>query len=561
MLENNKSIKAITLLARQQPGAIALVCGLLLLSGMLEAFGISAIFPLISVILEMGSALPDGAMGDFIRWLSGFDPYVLALIVVGSFVLKSLVLSVTFTFIGNQVATFAHKLRVSFIDAMMKARVHYILSKSLGENLAVLSNDSTRAAAAYISAARTLAGFLQVMIYSAYALWLSVEATLLSLVTVGVLFVAVKATMDRSRKSGWETMSFIHGITKRMGEALRGVKEAKATAREKYLSSFIVSDSDELRKAHAVSIIVGQTLRNIQDPVTITSALICVFIFKDYLQLEPGYIMFILAVYYRLMASVNTMLADYQKFLGQEAGLWAIQDGIKNAKAQKERPNKKGYTPSSSPQDIAFKKVSFSYGEKQVLKDISFKVPAKKITMLKGESGRGKTTCIDMICHLIDPDSGEISVGSRNLASINTAKWRTNIGYVDQFPFLFKGSIRENILLDLKNVSDAQIKKTLRLCHLSDFVSRQAEGLDFVINEGGTNISGGQRQRIAIARSVIRKPAYLILDEPTSALDQESAKVVLAALKDLSKTMSVIMISHSPLAESHADTVIDFDKF
>ncbi len=557
----NKSIKSIILLARRYPAAMGMVCFCLLISSILEALGISAIFPLITIILDTGSALPAGHIADFINKLATLGPYVLSGIVVAAFILKSLILSVAFTLIARNVSGFSHDLRISFIDAILKSRIHFILSKSLGENLSVLSNDSIRAATAYISAARVMAGTLQVSIYLAYALWLSAEATFLSILTAGILLITVKSTLSRSRKAGVKTTQHIHEITKNMGEALRGAKEAKATGREKYLEKYIVSGSDELRKAHEISIIVGQTLRNIQDPVTVASALVCLLIFKEYLAMEPGYIMFILVVYYRLMSSVNTMLADYQKFLGQEAGLISIQNGIEAARGNAERLQRKGKKPNKGAQDIEFKNVTFSYGKKQVLNGISFKVPAKELTMFKGESGRGKTTCIDMICDLIAPDSGTVIVGKDDLRKLNTALWRNNIGYVDQFPFLFNGTIRDNIILDGKNISEADIQKCLKLCHLDRFVDGLPEGLNFQLYEGGANISGGQRQRIAIARSVIRKPAYLILDEPTSALDQESAKTVLETLKNLSKTMSVIMISHSPTAQKYADKIIDFDKF
>lgn len=152
-------------------------------------------------------------------------------------------------------------------------------------------------------------------------------------------------------------------------------------------------------------------------------------------------------------------------------------------------------------------------------------------------------------------------IGDTPLSDINTHLWRQKIGYVDQFPFLFKGSIRDNILLGNKTISDTQLREALHLCHIDKFVDAQPEGLDFQIHEGGTNISGGQRQRLAIARSVIRKPHYLIMDEPTSALDQESTDAIFQTLKDLSRTMSVIMISHSEAAEAFADHIVDFDKF
>lgn len=560
-MTERKSLKSISLIVQENPKAVSAVCLCLLLSSLVEAIGVAAIFPLISIILETGSSLPASGFTDFINKIAENGPYFLAAFVVCSFILKSVMLGVATRIIASNVASFSHRLRVSFVESMLNARVQFIFSRSLGQSLSVLTNDSITAAAAYTSAARVLSGFFQALIYFIYAIWLSTEATFLSVLTMGVLVVVVKATMDRARKAGFKTTEYIHEISKNMGEALRGAKEAKATARESYLASYIFEGSDQLRRAHAANLIVGQTLRNIQDPITVASALICLLLFRQVVDLEPGYIMFILAVYYRLMTSVNLMMADYQKFVGQEAALWSIKDGIRAAEDEREKLQSGGIVPTKTPQPINFKNISVNYGEKQVFSNISFTVPPAKLTAFKGESGKGKTTCVDIICGLVRPSVGEVLVGSDKLEDLDMRLWRNNIGYVDQFPFLFKGSVRDNIVLDTKGVTDKRVHEILKLCHLTKFVSGLADGLNHQLHEGGSNISGGQRQRIAIARSLIRDPAYLILDEPTSALDQESAETVFRTLTALSEYISVIVISHSAEAEKYADTIIDFDVF
>lgn len=558
-MKKNKSIQALALIVRENPGAAIIVCACLFLSGLLDAIGISAVFPMISIILETGMDLPESWLGNFIGSMTSLGPYVLSLLIVGCFIAKSCIMYLTTLVIAERVSRFSHDLRVSFSQSILKARVRFIFSKSLGENLAILSDGSVRAAAAYISAARVLSGALQAGLYLFYSFWLSAEATLLSLLTVGVLMILVGGTMRRTRKAGRKTTQYIQSISKNMGEALRGVKEAKATGREGYLASLIVEDSEQLRKAHTVNIIVGQTLRNIQDPVTIGSALICLLVFKEFLSLPPGYIIFILAVYYRLMTSVNMLLADYQKFLGQETALWAIKEGTKNADDERERLNESGLSPACEPQEITFRNVSVSYGGRVVFSKLSFSLPRQKLCVLKGESGRGKTTCVDIICGLVEPDSGEILIGKTPLKAINTRLWRKKIGYVDQFPFLFNGTIRENILLGADNIADEEIYECLKLCHIERFISNLPARLDTVLNEGGANLSGGQRQRIALARAIVTRPFYLVLDEPTSALDQESAEGVFKTLSELSKTMNVIAISHSAGIEKYAECIIDFD--
>lgn len=561
MFKKHTSVDLIILLVKENTGATLAIAAALLIAGLLEAVGISAIFPLISMMLDMTSELPPSKLTDFIYYISQWGPYKLSLFIISAFVLKAGMMHLSYSLIAKNVSAFSHKLRTDFIKAILNARVHYTQSKSLGKNLSVLTADSVNAAAAYISAARVLSDIFQVLIYLAYAFWLSATATLISMITMGFLAIIVKNTMGKTRKAGKKTTNHIHEISKNMGETLRGIKAAKAMAQEDYLQEKIVADSAELCKAHRVSLVIGQVLRNIQDPVLITSALIILILFKDFLALEAGYIMFILAVYYRLMTSMNMLQGDYQKFIGQEAALWSIKENIDFARTQAEPKQDGGKIPNNTPHDIHFKKVSVTFDDGlKIFNNVTFMVPARSFCVFKGESGRGKTTASDMICGLVKPTSGQLLIGETPLEEINTQRWRTHIGYVDQFPFLFKGTIRDNILLNRDGIDDGEILECLKLCSLEKFITRLDGGLDHVLSEGAVNISGGERQRIAIARAIIGKPAYLILDEPTSALDQESQSVIFETLKTLSKIMSVIVISHSPEIINHADHVIDFDS-
>ena len=560
MKTQKSSIELISLLAKENPKAVSIVIICLLLSSILEAFGISMVFPLITIILETNGELPASKLTDFIAYFASWGPYFLCLFVVFSFVLKSIVMHIAYSIIAYNVAEFSHNLRVGFVNAVLNARLTYIQSKSLGKNLSILTNDSIYAAAAYISAARALSGLFQVILYVAYAIWLSATAAALSFITVLILAVVVKGTMSKTRNAGNRTTELIHNISKNMGETLRGIKAAKATAKEEYLGQQILSESAMLRQTHKINIIMGQVLRNIQDPVLVASALFCLILFKDFLGLEPGYIMFIMAVYYRLMTSANMLQGDYQKFLGLEASLWSIKNNTNEAQEQKEQTRDGGINPPDTPQPISFNSVDVAYEDKTIFSDLSIEIPANTLCLFKGESGRGKTTAIDIICSLIKPTNGEVLIGDVSLDKIDTQKWRQTLGYVDQFPFLSKGSVRENIVLDADGITDEQLYECLKICHLEDFINRVEGGLDFELTEGGENISGGQRQRIAIARAIIRNPQYLILDEPTSALDQDSEDVIFKTLKALSKKMTIIIVSHSPDIKKYADIVIDFDE-
>lgn len=554
-----ETIRLLALIYKESPLEVLLVCMCLVVASLVEAIGVSAIFPVLSFMLDFEAELPDSWLADLIQSMKSVGIYWLVALIIGAFIVKSLILQLAYTIIAKNVSGYSHRLRYLFIEAMIGANIHFIQSKALGENLSVLTNDSVRAAAAYISAARVFAGVLQCVLYAAYALWLSFYAMALSAVAMCLLVVSVKRTLGKTRTAGRTTTKYMHDISKNMGAALRGVKAAKAMGEERFVYDRLLNDSNKLRQAHQINIVAGQTLRNIQDPVLVASALLCVLLFKNVLLMEAGYIIFVLAIYYRLMGSVNTLQADYQKFIGQESALWSILNSTEQAKQKKELINN-GVLPPEGVHDILFDNVLHQYGEKEVFSNFSARIPANALTVIKGESGRGKTTIIDMICMLVRPQEGRVFVGDVSLQEIDNQKWRHKIGYVDQFPFLFKGTIRENIMLDRVNdYKDSEILDCLADCNLKGFIDGLSKGLDYELNEGGENISGGQRQRLAIARAILNKPEYLILDEPTSALDHESEMKIFQTLKGLSEKMSVIVVSHSMGFDNYADYIIDLN--
>lgn len=551
----------ISLVVRDNRGATFTVISCLTLATALEAIGISAMFPVLAAMLDMDTQIQDGIIGRTIQIAQSYSVYQTAAFILGCFVLKSIVNHLSYYIIAKHIASFSNKLRISFVDAVVRSKITFIHSKSLGENLSVLTNDSIRSAQAYISAARTVSSGMQVALYVLYALWLSVPATLLSFVTIALLTLLVRGTLSRTREAGHDTTVHMHALSKNMGEAIRGIKAAKASAREEFICKKIKNSSEKLYEAHRTGILVGQTLRNIQDPVLVGSVLFCLISFKVLLQLDPSEIIFILAIYYRLMSSMNTLQADIQKYLGQESALWSILNITRKAEEEKEVHTKGHSITFETPQDIRLKNIGLCFGEKEIFTGLNFTFPKNQITLLKGESGKGKTSVIDIICGLLQPTQGEVKVSGTPLAQIDIYQWRRQIGYVDQFPFLFKGSVRENIVQDGPTFeNDEHLNNCLTLSHLDDFVASLEDGLNFMLEEGGNNISGGQRQRIALARALYFRPNYLILDEPTSALDPSSQEMIFNSMTALKKQMTVIAISHSTEIEPYADSVLDMGE-
>ncbi len=206
---------------------------------------------------------------------------------------------------------------------------------------------------------------------------------------------------------------------------------------------------------------------------------------------------------------------------------------------------------------IVFKDVRFSYvPEVEVLKGISFEIKPKTTVAFVGESGCGKSTITNLIGHLYYKDAGEIYLGKSEIDSLNKQFIRDNIAIVNQFPYLFNLSIRENFQMINKNITDQQILDLCDKVMLTSFVQTLPKGLDSIIGEAGCQLSGGQRQKLCIARALCRNVKIMIFDEATSSLDNTSQSEVMEVIEKLSKNMTIILIAHRLSTITFADRII-----
>lgn len=189
---------------------------------------------------------------------------------------------------------------------------------------------------------------------------------------------------------------------------------------------------------------------------------------------------------------------------------------------------------------IKFDNVSFGYDpNKPVLKNINFTIEPNELIALVGYSGAGKSTIIKLIPHLYQPDSGQILVNDTNIGDWDINKLRNLISFVPQDPFLFSGTVRENLLLAKPNATDSEIFAALESANV-DFI----DSLDAPLSERAGNLSGGQKQRLGIARAFLRNTPLIIFDEPSSALDSHSEKLIQTSIIKLMENKTVILITH-----------------
>ena len=212
--------------------------------------------------------------------------------------------------------------------------------------------------------------------------------------------------------------------------------------------------------------------------------------------------------------------------------------------------------------DITFEHVTFRYriDGPEVLRDVTFSVPAGQIVGIVGLSGSGKSTLVKLAQRLYIPESGRILVDGVDLAAVDTAGLRRQVGVVLQESVLFNGTVRTNIALADPAAPIERVMGAAKLAGAHDFILELPEGYDTIVGERGSSLSGGQKQRIAIARALLTNPRILIFDEATAALDYESERVIQNNMEQIAKGRTVLIIAHRLSTLRHTDRIITIER-
>ena len=346
---------------------------------------------------------------------------------------------------------------------------------------------------------------------------------------------------DRLNKEQWERMSFLSG---HFLDVLQGITTLKLFGRAKDQIKVIGRLSEEFKDSTLRVLRVAFLSALVLELVsTISTALIAVYLG---LTLLDGEIPFFSAFFILLLAP-----EFYTPFRQLGAAFHTGMAGKTSILKYEEFMNRQPSLPVGGQsqlhediQAIEIKDLTFTYKDSENgVQHISLEVKRNSPIMLVGESGAGKSTIAHIIGGFLTAPKGTVTIDGLDLCDIDIEWWRQQITYVSQYPHIMKGTLRDVLSFGM-NVSDEEIIEACKEVQLLDVISRQQEGLDAVIGEGGLGLSGGERQRVALARAFLRKGQVLILDEVTAHLDVKTEAIISSAIQRLMKDKIVIIIGH-----------------
>lgn len=546
---------------RAYPGQSAVMLVALLFAGIAEGVGLSALLPLLSIAIRDDAGSGGAEMNTFERTVTdtlaslGIQPDIgtLLVVIVIGITLKSLLLLVAKKQVGYTAARVATDLRLDMLRAILKSRWSYFLNQPVGKLTNALATEAHRSSEAFVNGATVITLLIQAVIYGAVAVAVSWKATLVSL-GAGVFIVGISHFLVRmARKAGKRQTNLFVSLMARLTDTLQSVKPLKAMGREHLADSVLTLETSKVNKALRKQVFAAAVLNAAQEEMFTIVIALGMFVALVKLDMPLATVMVLVVVLGKMLAQLGKVQKQYQKMAMGESAYWSIRQSIAEAVAAEEQPGK-GALPSLRS-GICIRSMRFAHGDHPVFTDLNVDIPAGELVTLVGPSGVGKTTVLDLLTGLIEPDSGQIEIDGVPLSGLDLKAWRRMIGYVPQETLLLHDSILHNVTLGDPELSEADACAALESAGAWKFVSRFPEGIHHVVGERGGKLSGGQRQRIVIARALVHKPDFLILDEATSALDPSTEAEICSTLRALRGRLTILAISHQDALVKAADRV------
>lgn len=555
-------MRLLTTFFRRYPTESLLTLTALLFAGIAEGFGMTMLLPLLGIAMggpassastpgASKSALENGILGLFD--VAGIPPTISLLLIV--FVLCIMVKAVLVLLankrVGYMVARVATDLRLALIRALFATRWEYYVNQPIGRFTNAFATEASRSAAAYLFGIRLMALILQAAVYAIVALMVAWQETLMTLIAGFIILYALRRLVKKAKTAGKRQTHLLKSLLSQLTDTLQSIKPLKSMARENLADAVLQAKTNRLNQALQKQVFSEEALRALQEPLMTVFLGFGLYAALVWWQMPMATVLVMVFMLVKVLKTLQKAQKEYQSMLIAESAYWSLWSKIEEA--GKEKEGNTGTLPPVLDHLIRFENVSFSYGDRPVLKNVSLSFPKGSFSAIIGSSGAGKTTVVDLITGLLTPQEGAVWIDDTPLNRVNTKSWRRMIGYVPQETLLLHDTVMVNVTLGDPAFDERDAERALRDAGAWAFVAEMPDGIHTVVGERGGRLSGGQRQRITIARALIHKPQLMILDEATSALDPATEAEICQTMRQLRGRLTILSISHQNALLDAAD--------
>lgn len=566
--------KIIFFLTPQEKKQAGLLLIMIIIMGIIDTIGIASILPFMAVITNPNIIESNFLLKKLFEISGGIgvetnNEFILLL---GSFVFFFLIFSLSFKAITIYFQTRFCQFRGHTIGKkLLETYLNQPYSWFLNQNSSRLSKNILSEVSAVVG--QGITSILNLVTYSIISIFLLIllflvdfKLTLIVIFVIGGSYLFIYSFFKKFiHRIGKERLIANTSRFKSINETFGSYKQLKLNGLEEHFIKLFSDPSLVFAKRNSTSLIIGSLPRYFIEAISFGGILLIIIYLLlskgSFINSIPTISIFAFAGY-RLMPSIQTI---YQASTSLKFSNSIIDKVYNDLKYLKKNDFDKDNSILPFSKFIRLNQIDYRYtnSPRLVLKNINLIIPAKAIVGLIGPTGCGKTTTVDIILGLLEPQGGTLEVDGNIITAHNIRSWQNLVGYVPQQIYLTDDTIASNIAfgIDSKDINYERVQLVSKIANLHNFIVDELQfKYETIIGENGIKLSGGQRQRIGIARALYSNPKLLILDEATNALDNETEKAVMNTINKLSKNITIILIAHRLNTLRKCDMIFKFKE-
>jgi len=565
-ISRRDQFRALVRVAKYRPAFTAAIVVGGVFAAMLEAVGLSFILPIVEIVQSPGdpAAEADGVLLAFVTAYRTLGiPFTLGTVIVG----VSLVLTVrwTSTFLVRWLRSalavdYTRELQTQAFDNALDARVEYFDQEGSDDILNAIVTQAEYAGRVIRRVVNFFEQGFLVLMYLGIALILAPLLTLFALVFLGGFSLLFRYVLE----SGYDIGDRVADANERVQQAAQagtqGIRDTKLFGLKTELFDDFLDAVNQFASASIKERRNQQAIQNFYNLLTAVAVFVLIYLALTFANMSLGALGVFLFAMFRLGPKASGLNSKLYSIENNLPHLVRTQEFIDEL-GQNQEPNAETEPVPEEVETVEFDGVRFAYEgqDEEALSGVSFEFEKGEFIGFVGQSGAGKSTIVSLLARLYEPDAGEIRANGRSIHEMDVDEWRSKIAVVRQDPFIFNDTLRYNLTIGNRDVSQGDLDRVTRIARVDEFFDELPDGYDTQLGDDGVRLSGGQRQRVALARALLKDADVLVLDEATSDLDSNLERQVQQSIEGMERNYAMVGIAHRLSTVKNADRIYTVD--
>jgi len=566
-LDRHEQLRAFKRVARYRPTLTAAIVAGGVFAAMLEGVGLGFILPIVEIVQSPGDPAQqaDGILLMFVRSYNFFGiPFTLGFVVAGVSLVLTTRWSMTFLirWLRSALAIdYTRELQQRAFANTLDAHIEYFDQEGSDDILNAIVTQADYAG----KTIRFVINFVEqsfiTLVYLLIALVVAPWLTVLSIVFLGGFATLFRVVIESGYALGDEVADANEGVQEAAQAGTQGIRDTKLFGLKRELRDAFRTSASRYANSSIRQRRNEEIIQNFYNLLTAVSVFLLIFVAIRFANLSLGALGVFLFAMFRLGPKASGLNSKIYLIENHLPHLVRTQNFVDDLKENSESALSSEPVPDHI-RTVEFDNIRFSYSgqEEDALRGLSFEVEKGKFIGFVGQSGAGKSTIVSLLVRMYEPDAGEIRANDRPIRKMDIDKWRSKVAVVRQNPFIFNDTLRYNLTIGNREVSDAELDRVARIAKIDEFFDELPDGYDSQLGDEGVRLSGGQRQRVSLARALIKDTELLVLDEATSDLDSQLEQRVHSAIEAMKHDQTMLVIAHRLSTVMNADRIYTMDS-